>query len=84
MPPFSLSDAELDQVMSLAQAVPVEQRDGFLKAVADALSQYPECARGPGLIHREARLLQRYFVNAPATRVARFEGHPRGVAALKR
>jgi hypothetical protein len=63
MSPFSLSDDELDQVMSLAQAVPVEQRDGFLQAVAGALAQYPERARGPGLIHREARMLQRYFIN---------------------
>jgi hypothetical protein len=72
MPPFSLSDDELDQVMSLAQAVPVEQRDGFLQAVADALSQYPECARGPGLIHREARMLQRYFVNGGLKPAAKY------------
>jgi hypothetical protein len=59
----TLSDDELDQVMSLAAAVPVEHRDAFLQSVADALSPYPESSRGPGLIHREARALQRYFLN---------------------
>jgi hypothetical protein len=54
MPPFSLSDDELDQVMNLAQAVPVEQRDAFLQSVAEAVGKYPEGSRGPGLIRREA------------------------------
>jgi hypothetical protein len=47
MSPFSLSDDELDQVMSLAAAVPVEHRDAFLQSIADALGKYPEDSRGP-------------------------------------
>lgn len=41
-------------------------RDGFLRAVCDTLAGYSEDARGPGLLHREAAKLQRYFINAPA------------------
>ena len=46
--PFSLSDSELDELTSLAAAIPIEHRDGFLHAVADVIAQYPEDARGPG------------------------------------
>ena len=48
--------------MSLATAVPVEHRDVFLQAVADAISKYPEGGRGPGLMHREAAKLQSKFM----------------------
>jgi hypothetical protein len=48
--PFSLSDSELDELTSLAAAIPIEHRDGFLHAVADVIAQYPEDARGPGLM----------------------------------
>jgi hypothetical protein len=68
MSPFSLSDDELDQIMSLAAAVPIDHRDNFLRAVADALSKFPESTRGPGLIHREARALQTNFVCPPSSR----------------
>jgi hypothetical protein len=66
MSPLSLSDDELDQLMHMAHAVPVDHRDAFLRAVADALAKYPEGARGPGLIHREARMLQRQFTSPPS------------------
>jgi len=67
MSPFSLSDDELSHLMTLAACVPVDHRDAFLTAVADALSKYPEDCRGVGLLHREAAKLQRYYVNAPPT-----------------
>jgi hypothetical protein len=51
--------------MTLAAAVPVEHRDAFLRATAEALSKYPEGGRGPGLVHREARMLQKYFTSPP-------------------
>ena len=66
MSPFSLSDSELDELTSLAAAIPIEHRDGFLHAVADVIAQYPENARGPGLMHREAAKLQPYFLNPPS------------------
>ncbi len=76
MPPFSLSDTELDELTSLAAAIPIEHRDGFLHAVADAIAQYPEDARGPGLLHREAAKLQPYFLNRP--RLVRYRDRGRG------
>jgi hypothetical protein len=79
MSPFSLSDDELDQVMTLAAAVPVVHREAFLQAVCAALAQYPEDARGVGLLHREAVKLQRFWANAPAVRSA-----PRGVTSRYR
>ena len=66
MSPFSLSDSELDELTSLAAAIPIEHRDEFLQAVADAVAQYPEDGRGPGLMHREAARLQRYFLSPPS------------------
>ena len=65
MSPFSLSDFEFDELTNIAAAIPVEHRDGFLQAVANAISEYPEDGRGPGLLHREAAKLQRYFLNPP-------------------
>jgi hypothetical protein len=76
MPPFSLSDSELDEIMNLAAAIPPPHRDGFLKAVAAALSRYPDECRGAGILHQEAARLQRYYVTAPAPR--RRRGATRG------
>jgi hypothetical protein len=73
MPPFSLSDAELDQIMSLATAIPHVHRKSFLKEVAAALSQYPEDARGIGTVHREAVRVQQLFASN------RMRSGPRGV-----
>ena len=71
MSPFSLSDDELDQVMTLAAAVPVVHREAFLQSVCDALSAYPEDCRGVGLIHREAVKLQRFFATNAMRSTAR-------------
>jgi hypothetical protein len=77
--PFSLSDDELNQVMSLAAGVPRVHREAFLRSVCAALSQYPEDSRGSGLIHREAVKLQRFWANAPVARYA-----PRSAASRYR
>jgi hypothetical protein len=66
MPPLSLDDDELSDLMHLAQAVPVDHRSAFLKAVASALGDYPSF--GPGIVYRTAAALQRDFVNVPPVR----------------
>jgi hypothetical protein len=65
MSPLSLSDSELDLIFNLAAPIPPEHRDGFLRAVADALAKHPESARGVGLIFRTAAPLQRQFTDPP-------------------
>jgi hypothetical protein len=62
MSPLALSDDELRAVMTLADAVPVENRDSFLRALADAIAGYPADSRGPGALHRAAAQLQRDFL----------------------
>jgi hypothetical protein len=69
--PFSLSDDELNQIMSLAAAVPFIHRKAFLKSVCNALSAYPEDCRGVGLVHREAAKLQRFWANNTPRPMAR-------------
>jgi hypothetical protein len=59
--PFSMSDAELSQVMTLATAIPPRHRRAYLREVAAVLGGYPEDNRGPGLVYREALRLQRQF-----------------------
>src|SRR5262249_42704855 len=61
--PLSLSDHELDQLLGLAQPVPVSRRREFLEAVSGALQDYPD--RGPGLLHRMAATLQQQYLNVP-------------------
>jgi hypothetical protein len=61
--PVSFTDAELDILMSLSACIEPPFRDAFLRDVAGALAQYPEQARGPGLVHREASKLQRYYAH---------------------
>jgi hypothetical protein len=38
--PLGLIDSELDTILSLAEPVPMEHRDNFLRAIADALAKY--------------------------------------------
>ena len=58
---FSLSDSELDVIMTLAQPIDPAMRDPFLRAVAIELARYQPEAIGPGLINRVGRELQRQF-----------------------
>jgi hypothetical protein len=61
---FSLSDAELDTIMNLAQPLDPLMRDPFLRAVAIELARYEPEAIGVGLINRIGRQLQREFLKA--------------------
>jgi hypothetical protein len=69
MPPLSLDDDELSDLMHLAQAVPVEHRGAFLEGVVSALGDMSTVA--PGSLYRTAAALQRDFVNAPTGRISR-------------
>ena len=62
MSPIRLSDAELDAVMAAARPLAINQRDGFLQAVASAL-QGREI--GPGTVHRVIVETQRQYFDPP-------------------
>jgi hypothetical protein len=69
--PLGLSDSELgDTILSLAAAVPIEHRGGFLRALADVIGQWPADTRGPVTPHRAAAQLQRDFLYPPAPMTA--------------
>ena len=52
MPPFSLSDAELEQLMVLATPLPPQNRSRFFEAVsAEVQARGADCV-GPGTLHR--------------------------------
>jgi hypothetical protein len=63
---LSLSDSELDVLMTLAAPIEPAMRDPFLRAVAIELERYSAEAIGPGLVSRVGRELQRQFMGAPA------------------
>jgi hypothetical protein len=44
---------------------PPSQHAAFLEALAVELARYPADARGPGLLHRLGRDLQRTFLRRP-------------------
>jgi hypothetical protein len=54
---ISLSDSELQIVLSAAKPIPPRDRDQFLRDVASELARYPEV--GPGIIGRVVARLQR-------------------------
>jgi hypothetical protein len=61
--PIRLNDTELDVVFSAARPLPVELRDPFLQAVADALASRGEV--GPGVVYQVCREQQRRFFDPP-------------------
>ena len=62
MPPFSLSDAELEQLMVLATPLPPQNRSRFFEAVsAEVQARGADCV-GPGTLHRTQ--LQSQFLYA--------------------
>lgn len=63
---MSLSDAELQTVMSAAAPLQPHQRDQFLREVASELSRHLEI--GPGIVSRTCSRLQRQHINAPQRR----------------
>ena len=61
--PLSLTDAELDIVMNAAAPLRPSDRSAFLVALSIELGR--ERQRGPSLIHRTCRNLQRQFFDPP-------------------
>ena len=49
--PLTLTDAELDIVMTAARQLQRHQRDGFLRRIAEVLAAMPD-RRGEGAVHR--------------------------------
>jgi hypothetical protein len=64
MPPLALSDAELDAIMTACLPIPVERRDAFVHAVAEALANGGETV-GPGSVHRAIVATQRRLFDPP-------------------
>jgi hypothetical protein len=60
--PLSLTDDEMNAVQAVAAPVHPQQRDAFLKALAEELERYPVV--GPGVVFRAAAQLQRQFTVA--------------------
>ena len=65
--PISLTDAELEAIMTAAKPLHPVDRDRFLRAVAEAITALPEI--GPGSVHRAIVELQKRFFVAPDLRV---------------
>ena len=63
--PLSLTDDEMNAVQAAAAPVHPQQRDAFLRALADELGRHATI--GPGLVFRCAAELQRRFVVAAHT-----------------
>ena len=62
--PISVSDDELDAVMSAAAPPAPKDRNSFLRAMAVELARH-RGEIGPGLIHRVARDVQKRYFDAP-------------------
>jgi hypothetical protein len=69
MPPLSLDDDQLADLMRLAGPIPIEHRDAFLQHVAAALGN---SELGPGALYRVARDAQRKFLNGVPSRAGSF------------
>jgi hypothetical protein len=61
---LSLSDAELQIVLALAEPLDPTVRDGYLRAIAAQLASRKPDEIGPGLVSRIGRALQREFLRA--------------------
>jgi hypothetical protein len=62
--PLALSDSELDIVFAAARPLQVQDRDPFLRAVAERLSSLPHL--GDGLVFQICREVQREHWDPPA------------------
>jgi hypothetical protein len=67
--PLRLNDDELSQIMLACQPLAPEARDGFLRAVANALHGCAEV--GPGSVHRAIVAAQREHFSPRARRAIR-------------
>jgi hypothetical protein len=61
--PFALTEEETAVVLTLAAPLERGKRDAFLAQVASTLAKQP--ARGPGVVHRIGREVQREFFEPP-------------------
>jgi hypothetical protein len=55
--PNNPNDSEMDIILAAARPLAVQDRDGFLKEVAERLAGLPE--RGEGLVYQVVREVQR-------------------------
>lgn len=67
MPPLALSDAELDAIIAACRPIPIERRDAFMHAVAEALAKSGETV-GPGSVARAIKSVQQRFVHVAVGR----------------
>jgi hypothetical protein len=65
--PISLTDAQLDEIMTACRPLQPRDRDLFLKAVAQAIVELPE--RGDGAIHRAIASVWRQHFDPPDLRI---------------
>jgi hypothetical protein len=71
MPSIQLSESEIAAVMRAAQPLPTNVRDAFLRDVARAIVELP--VRGPGIVHRLIREVQRKHFDAPDLSVGKYD-----------
>jgi hypothetical protein len=76
MPPLSLSDVELSQVMNACAPLAPDRREAFLQTVADQLARCTVI--GPGVVHRVVRETQPQFFDPPDL------SHASGAVPLKK
>ena len=66
--PISLTDSELEAIMTAARPLQVHQRDAFLRDIATELAALPVI--GNGVLHRIITTVQRRHFNVPDLRVS--------------
>jgi len=66
--PISLTDSELEAIMTAAKPLQVHQRDGFLRDIAEELVKLPVI--GNGARHRIITTVQRRHFNVPDLRIS--------------
>ena len=75
--PITLTDDELNSILSAAAPLAIEMRDPFLKAVAHMLQQECSGEVGPGTVARVCRALQGQFFDPPVETDKRLARHDR-------
>ena len=63
--PIGISDSQLEMIMEACTPMLPQDRDRFLRALADALGGEPQ-PLGDGQLHRAVRSLQRQYWRPPA------------------
>jgi hypothetical protein len=68
MSPIRLDDEQLTLIMNAARPLRVHQRDGFLRDIAEELTNLPVV--GNGSLRRVLEQVQRRHLNAPDLRIS--------------